>query len=85
MINLLEKHSWVLTATLSAVALLYAFLLFLPTQSDICELRVERNQKQAFIANELKMREEQLQFMLRMFQKAKLEETKTYASQSFDQ
>ncbi len=58
MINLLEKHSWVLTATLSAVALLYAFLLFLPTQSDICDLRVERDQKQAFIANELKMREE---------------------------
>ena len=58
MISLLEKHSWVLTTTLSVVALLYAFLLFLPAQSDIDELRVERDQRQAFIANGLKMREE---------------------------
>ncbi len=42
-------------------------------------------QKNLALQNELKMREEQLQFMLRMFQKAKLGETKTYASQSFDQ
>jgi len=46
----MKKRSWIITTVLAAVALAYAFLVFLPGQKAIGKLRLELQEKQQFIA-----------------------------------